>query len=93
MHLGNKFYFKICAGVRSTEESILIKSNPDLSSIGAWLLHCGYSMALVGLPLVLYFMKSMGLGDELQLSNQFTIRRKWKHDRDSARKVCLKYKK
>ena len=38
-------------------------------------------------------LQSMGLSDELQLSNQFTIRRKWKHNHDLARKVCLKYKK
>ena len=38
-------------------------------------------------------LRSMGLSDNLELSNQFTIRRKRKHDRDSARKVCLKYKK
>ena len=38
-------------------------------------------------------LQSMGLRDELQLSNQFTIRRKRKHNCDSARKVCLKYKK
>ena len=38
-------------------------------------------------------LRSMGLGDNLELSNQFTIRRKQKHDHDSARKVCLKYKK
>ena len=37
-------------------------------------------------------LQSMGLSDELQLSNQFTIRRKQKHNRNSARKVCLKYK-
>ena len=37
-------------------------------------------------------LQSIGLSDELQLSNQFTIRRKGKHDRNSARKVCLKYK-
>ena len=35
----------------------------------------------------------MGVSDDLELSNQFTIRRKQKHDCDSARKVCLKYKK
>ena len=33
----------------------------------------------------------MGVRDDLELSNQFTFRRKRKHDRDSARKVCLKY--
>ena len=35
----------------------------------------------------------MGVNNDFELSNQFTIRRKWKHDHDSARKVCLKYKK
>ena len=38
-------------------------------------------------------LQFMGARDDLELSNQFTIRRKQKHDRDSARKVCLKYKK
>ena len=38
-------------------------------------------------------LQSMGLSNELQLSNQFTIRRKQKHNRDSARKISLKYKK
>ena len=37
-------------------------------------------------------LQSMGLSDELQLSNQFSIRRKRKHNCDSARKVYLKYK-
>ena len=35
----------------------------------------------------------MGLSDDLELSNQFIIRRKRKHNCDSARKVSLKYKK
>ena len=38
-------------------------------------------------------LQSIGLTDDLELSNQFTIRRKRKHNRDWARKVCLKYKK
>ena len=35
----------------------------------------------------------MGCRDNLELSNQFTIRRKRKHDHDLARKVSLKYEK
>ena len=35
-------------------------------------------------------LQFMGVSENLELSNQFTIRRKWKHDHDSARKVCLK---
>ena len=38
-------------------------------------------------------LQSTGLRDELQLSNQFTITRKRKHNCNSARKDCLKYKK
>ena len=38
-------------------------------------------------------LQSMGCRDILELSNQFTIRRKRKHDHDLARKVNLKYKK
>ena len=40
-------------------------------------------------------LQFMVVRDDLELSNQFTIRRKRKrkHNRDSARKVCLKYKK
>ena len=51
MYLGNKLYFIICAGVRWMEGSTLIESNLDHFSTGAWLLHCGYSMALDGLSL------------------------------------------
>ena len=38
-------------------------------------------------------LQFMGVRDDLELSNQFTIRQKRKHDCDSATKVCLKYKK
>ena len=38
-------------------------------------------------------LQSMGCTDNLELSKQFTIRRKRKHDHDLARKLSLKYKK
>ena len=46
-----------------------------------------------GSALTTTVLQFMGVRDDLELSNQFTIRQKRKHDRDLARKVCLKYKK
>ena len=63
--------------------NILIGSNLDHSSTGVG---C-YIVDTTWLWLDHHCSSVHGSSDELQLSNQFTIRRKQKHNRDSARQI------
>jgi len=65
-------------------ESISTECSKDLFNTGQWLLHCKYSMVTTALG---------HFGIHSELTDEFTRKRKQKHELDNARKVLLKCKK
>lgn len=65
--------------------NFITESNPDPSIIGQWQLHREFSVVLVG--------QLNNLGIHSSICDNFTNRRKRKHDNGNAQKILQKYKK